>query len=345
MQIVKKALSGLLVVSMLAVGCSSADKSWVFEYDGEKAPAGVYITSLVTAAASAQTEVMTAQPEAQITSHKELLKQSIDGTPAADWIAADAYKIMQEYFAVENQFKQRGLELSAVELDYAKSMAASTYSSSKEFYEKNGVAEASVRLKIENSLKREAIFQSLYGEGGEQAVTETELKDIFQKDYAKIEIMGFNKQNADGTENTEAKGKTEGYLERLKNGEKFADLMYEQAKEAYGDEVEQPTEDDWTMIISTVNNTSYSEELVKAASSATVGEPVMTEDTNFVYIIVKQDILANVADYQKYSATLLSNLKSEEFDAAVEKWAGEVQLTSNASALSSYTAQKLKIDA
>lgn len=347
----KKALGGALAAAVLLAGCSAGDTSWTYRAEGQQPPAGVYITYLINAMSTADSKLHEAQTEGETHEHgsyKDLLGEVVEGQTVAEFMKAEADRRIKEHIAVEKQFAGMNLTLGEAQAAYAASSAASAWSGNQEMYEESGVAESSLRLTYENQFKRDAIFNATYGEGGSAAVADQELKDVFQRDYAKVDMMIFLKQTGEEADNAAVKTRAEGYLARLQAGEDLYDLIFEQEKEDAGDQaatIEKPEAGSRAMIFTEGDKGYYySDQLVDSALAATVGAPVLVEDATYFYLLNRVDILANEVDFQSYRSELLHALKDDEFESAVAGWAADISFEENTAALERYTPARLKIE-
>lgn len=346
----KKAMGGALAAAMaLTIGCSTADTGWAYRSAGQQPPIGVYINYMISAASSADAKLHETESEAhEHSSYKDMLNEAVEGQTVADFMKAEAATKTKEFIAVENKFAELGLTLDESETAYAASTAASNWSGQKDFYETNGVAESSLRLIYENQFKRETLFNATYGPEGAETVSDDELKALFQKDYAKVEMMIFQKDTAEGADNTAVKTRAEGFRKRLQEGENLYDLILEQEKEDAGesaDSVVRAEEGSRALILSEADKGYYySDELVDTALASTIGAPVLAEDTNYVYLLSRTDILGNAADFETYRSEILHTLRDDAFAAAISGWVESAGIEANQAALDRYTPQRLKID-
>lgn len=362
----KAACLGLAAITVLTSACSGGDATWSYQSGDLKAPTGLYIIYMINAASQAEeklAEENADNAEYEDPTYKDLLKTTVEGKDASQWIQEDAQQKLKEYFAVEQKFQEEELTLDEENQANVQVSAENTWQTYGEFYETNGVAQSSMELQMANSLKRESLFYHYYGEGGSNEVSDQELKDLFAKDYAKVEFMVFGKAQQDTVDSegvvvetkdsldAATKTRVEGFLKRFQDGEAFEDLVYEQEKEdaetTGGDPsaVTKPEAGSRTMILSNEHKGSYySDELIDGAMAAKVGEPVLVEDSSFFYILRRVDILEDPQSFEDYKDNLLNGLKYDEFDEMVSGWADEVSMELNQTVIDQYKPSKLKID-
>jgi len=389
MKQITKVLAVLLAVAFMLAGCQTADTSWVYSYQDNTMPAGVYICMLLNAYGDAVNKLQEAQnaelaalqesvgddyevDTADLISNQEpkkIYKMELDGMPVSDWMVQQAEKSVREYYAVQNKMQELGLSLRQSDVDSALASAASAMQTSPEFYRKNGIAESSLALMLQNEYAVHQLFHALYEEGGEFEVSQEELKSYFGEKYSKIKMMYFLKADESDLSEEEAadseqaakqveeknqalRQKAEGYLTRLKAGEAIEDLHTEYEKEAAKESVEgtddavpevEPTKPgDLDMIVSESQSSYYGEPLVRAAFDTALGDAVLTEDDHFFFLVQRVDILEDPADLEKYEESLLHEMRYEsDFLPKLEEWGKALELKVNQAAVSRYVPSKL----
>lgn len=356
----------LVAVLLFCAGCSSQDLTWAYRAGDIQVPIGVYIYNMSASIAEAQQKLnetpaeqegeeseageesetsgedqAVSEAEEDLT-YKQLLKKTMaDGTTVSAYIRSAAERQVKEYIAVEQKFRELGLTLTADELSLAAANAES-YWSGDESYETNGIAEASLRLIIESNLKYQAIFEATYGPEGSSPVTEQQLKDEFTKSYAKVDILYFIQDTDEGADNSGLKAEAEGYLARALDGEDFYELIYAKEKADAGesaDQVVKPEPGSRTMMLPEAYRMYYGDKLIDGVFGAEIGKPTLIEDEGDYYLVLRADALA---DFDGYRATMLQQLKGEEFEQAVTGWAEAVALEPNQPALDKYTPERLE---
>lgn len=366
----KLGCAALAAAMLLAAGCSTGDTTWVYQSGEAKMPAGLYRSYMISTASSAEAKIGEANKDNSAyegMAYKKLLKETLEEQTVSQWIAAETLQRSREYFAIEQKFDELGLTLSEAQQASVKTAAAGSWNeplNEKEtygqYYERNGIAQPSIQLQLANNIKRSLVFTTVYSEGGELAVPETEITGILTKDYALVDYMLFPKAVADKTDdagttvsaddqNAARKTEAEGYLARLKGGEAILDLILEQQKAEAGehaDEVGALNPEDWEMVLSQTakaSNPYISDELLGGALSASVGEAVLVEDTNFYFILSKKDVLADPDLLAAYRSEILQEMKAGEFADLVRQWAAGVEMTPNDAAVKQYRPESLKI--
>lgn len=360
MTMLKRMVCGMLVGCMvLAAGCSGQDTTWAYQVGEQQLPTGVYVYYQMNGTSNAQQALQDANADNEDytlpETHEELLKLEIDGQSVEEYITAEAQALVKEHFAIEQEFAARELTLSEDELAYAESTAASAYEQNAELFEDNGISESSLCLIVENDLKRQALFNDLYGEDGEMAADEEELKEYFLTNYAKVDMMLYSVPAEDDTESTN-RADAEAFMERMENGEDFYTVFNDVEKAEFDAEqaastatqIEEYTpveEGDRAMLFGNSEDyrTSYGDTLIDGVFGAEIGKPVMFEDTMYIYIINRLD-LSQSDDFSLYKTQVLYEAKADEFNDWLTEKAESIEMTSNEATLNKFTPSHLKMD-
>ena len=338
-----KAGAALLMAGSLVFavnGCS--DTTWGAECDGVRMPAGVYINNVISAYSTAVGELT------EDADTDNIWKNTLDGVDLHTWVQNKALENVRNYFAVEQKFDEMGLTMDEETLSQAQSLAQYQWSYYQSSYEKNGVSEQSFTETIVNSYKNSMIFNAIYGEGGTQEVSDQELLDRFNEQYASIDRIYIPLAGEDGNTTQEsidaAREKAEGYQQRMENGESIADLAKEYANEqavANGEE----TSDDPVNTSSLISyeTSGYSETFTEAVRGAEKGKPIVIEDDANMCLVVVNEVTTDSDLFLTNRSYLLSDLKGEEYENTVTEWGNALTVTFNDAAVKRYDIKKLDI--
>lgn len=340
MKIFKKAVSLTMALLMSAgISACGADTKWVAQYGETTVPAGIYLWAMMSAYYDA-----TAEMDAEV---KEPLKQQVDGQTVSDKIVIDAKEELNTFIAVEEKFTQMGLSLEEVVESTIAQNVDSYWQYIGPTYEENGISKETYTRIYLNDAKKSAIFNALYGAGGEQEVPESELKEKFYADYAKIIIIPLmiNLSDADEESNLKtARERIAKYEQQLKDGKSMEDVYYEAKKEVTGDETLEKPEPGSSYSLVSRDGGQYDQVVIDAIFGAAIGEPVTVETEHSLYLFVRYDIKENENDFISRRDAVLSALKSVEFSELTAEWGKALtDVTYNDKALSRYTPQKLKL--
>ena len=334
------ALLMAMALALAGAGCSSEDTSWVAKSGEDVLPAGVYLVELMMGYSSALGQV----------SGEDVLSETIDGVPAAQYITDFAKLESAKLLAIRRQFQDRGLSLTEDDEAQSESYTDYLYTMGEALYTANGVAKESVRYINDTSMMSLHVFNDIYKEGGEKGLTHEELMDAFAQQYTRSQYMLFPKVDMttglplDDASAEEVRQEAESYLARAQAGEHFPDLIYEQAVENNGDAAgEQMADDSYDVYLQ--NGAGFFPVVYEnAVAGAEDGDVFLVEDEYYFYLVHKLPILeADDASVEMYLDVVLQTLKYEEYMDSVAVWAAEMDLVYNNAALAAYTPAKLEM--
>ncbi len=130
-------------------------------------------------------------------------------------------------------------------------------------FEGNGIGKESLEEVITMSFKTEAVFNSFYGEGGSEGVTDDQLKDFYVDNHMRAKYIAMDLHDAEGNDLDDA---------AKKEITDMADDFLKRAKEA-GKESEQAMLDEFTAM------QSEYDEYVSSKAKEAVGDENSTEPT------------------------------------------------------------------
>lgn len=182
-RIAKITVALLLAVAMCfsLAGCYDEDLNWSAKYDDTELPAGAYIYYLSIAYNEAASKVST---------EDEVLKSEIDGTPAETWIKNRADEYVNQYFYIQNEMKRLGLEMTDEDYSTCLQTTENYWNYFGTSFEKFGIAKTSFDIAYSQYNRMYLkVFNALYGEGGENEVPESELRQHIEDDYYDYEYF------------------------------------------------------------------------------------------------------------------------------------------------------------
>lgn len=359
-KLVAALLAVLLIVS--AAGCApmTLAKEWSYEYDddtlSEKLDIGVYIYSLYQAYSNAKTYAEKAEDYKDNESFMDIEITDDDGNKALakDWIKTEAEKITVNLLAVDYLVEKHGAtwdeaSMESAEQECKNAWEMGPYSSygyyqpmSKEL-EPFGVSYDSFKLSsYVANVKQNAIFDVLYNEGGEKAVSDKEFTKYFTEnyvDYSYIPVeMYTSESDAEGNSTSVAFGKkkmnsTIDKLESLAKNINSDSTTFDKAVKSCVKELKidesAAVEDTVELLTTTEGNNA---DIAKALKSLDNGKAkVITVgkdgDSPMAYLVLKNDISRNVEHYLENKtehSSVLQSMKSDEFTDFIEKTADDM---------------------
>lgn len=368
----KKAAAALLcgALAVSAASCA-AQQTYPLTIDGEQIRAGIYLFQQYTAVEDAKSKLSEEQPGLDTSADGfDYMKQTIEGKSFGDWVKDKAIEGCREYIAEKRLFASNGLTLTAEQNTSVKDNTNSIWDESNyyaqylygtdtigEFFEKMGIGKQSFKDLQEASEMRTALFDHLYGEGGELAATQDEINTALKEGYAAIEYITYQLESGDSAQ---------AYADRINNGESFEQIvkdytdaynLQEYEKDLAEAEAAAESEDGVTEVTDTAETTtpekpdpidlpetdslllvisstsiSPSEDFVKqvfALADDTVSVVTVTTDSGSTEYIVKKVNILSVPEDKTASAveSLRSSLKEDEFEEMISSAAAAYSVT------------------
>lgn len=377
------ALAAAAAMSASLCSCSIAgpDTTYGAVIDGYKVPAGVFIAMQMnayydavyyvdpdeTAAETSETTTSAltsnSSSETTVTTTTPFTDKMIEEKTVRDWINDEATKEMQKFVAVENKFDELGLSFEDNEKEKAKVYLDSIWEYYGENYEDAGISEASQLKIMINSTKKNMIFDHYYGVGGENEVSESEVRAYLDENNKRINYIEMelrdgegNLLKSDGKE--EIKKMADGYIDRLKNGEDFEKVSreysdyYDKLKAdaaaaktdsaATNDTAPAETASSYTdnETVISKDGASPSQAVVTKAFEAKTGDVFLVEEDEVYYIVSVLDLYKDEDFYTENESYVRHTLKDDEFDAKLSEWTASQTVERNEAAYKRYKIEK-----
>ncbi len=375
------ALCSAMALSLGACGNNIAgpDTTYAAVIDGYKVPAGVFIAMQMNSYYDAayyteptdESEETTASTEAAETTASEteattttaFTDKVIEDRPVRDWINDEATKSMQEFVAVENKFDELGLSFEDNEKEKTKVYLDSIWEYYGPNYENAGISENSQLLIMLNSTKKNKIFDYYYAEGGQDEISEADIRAYLDENNKRINYIKMELKDGEGNllkseGKDEIKKMAEDYIKRIKGGEDFAavskeysdyyDKLTVDAAESTDDgaadgsadteETESSYTDNETVI--SKDGTSPSEAVVTKAFESKVGDVFLVEEDEVYYVVTVLDLYADENYYSDNESVVRHELKDDEFDKTVDSWTETQNVELNEAAYKRYKIEK-----
>ena len=386
---VRNSLLTILCGAIVAGACACTTyQTYPVTVDGVQFRAGLYILEQQAAVSEAASKLESEQPDLDMSAKDfDYFAYTVEGQKFGDWVNAKALENCREYVAVTRLFDQYGLEVTADELKNINANVNQLWTEENsyaqyfygvdivgKYYEKFGIGEQSYKeLQIEG-LKRDKLFEHLYGEGGEKAATDDEIKTSLQNDYLALNYFPFELADADAKTYADriAAGETyeavyRDYAQALADKE-AADSAAAAAADAESDEtvddvdstteagesgetaeaasatkVEEAEKDSLIQIIKKSNG-SPSESFIDQASAMNAGDvkviTVEAEAETRTYVVQRLDILAYPDKTETTKTTIRSDLKQDEYSDMLKQTGAGYSLTTDSS-INLYKPEKL----
>ena len=345
--------AGALALSMAA--CSS-DTSWIMRKDPLEMPVGVYINNLIQSYYEATTLVEDAE--------QDVLSQQIEGQDAEDWIQQNAIDETKKAMAICSEFNARNIAFSQEQLLSCQEQAASYYEQAGDNLEKNGISQDSIELIYQIAYMKTQLFQALYGEAGEDPVSEEELRDYYNENYIKMAVQTFSFSDVevpeDATEEEKAAYQEFNDNERsnvytnantlylqaqigIENGKSWNEILNEfNAQNQSSDEEHDMTTDNYRLVDTAT--TTLNSEIITALKEAEQGEVIMVETDTMIAIGATTDINEDPTDFEYVADSIRHALRDETMEEYLLQVAQDDSFVLNQDAVDRYTIGKLDLD-
>ena len=345
--------AGALALSMAA--CSS-DTSWIMRKDPLEMPVGVYINNLIQSYYEATTLVEDAE--------QDVLSQQIEGQDAEDWIQQNAIDETKKAMAICSEFNARNIAFSQEQLLSCQEQAASYYEQAGDNLEKNGISQDSIELLYQITYMKTQLFQALYGEAGEDPVSEEELRDYYNENYIKMAVQTFSFSDVevpeDATEEEKAAYQEFNDNERsnvytnantlylqaqigIENGKSWNEILNEfNAQNQSSDEEYDMTTDNYRLVDTAT--TTLNSEIITALKEAEQGEVIMVETDTMIAIGATTDINEDRTDFEYVADSIRHALRDETMEEYLLQVAQDDSFVLNQDAVDRYTIGKLDLD-
>lgn len=345
--------AGALALSMAA--CSS-DTSWIMRKDPLEMPVGVYINNLIQSYYEARTLVEDAE--------QDVLSQQIEGQDAEDWIQQNAIDETKKAMAICSEFNARNISFPQEQLLSCQEQAASYYEQAGDNLEKNGISQDSIELIYQIAYMKTQLFQALYGEAGEDPVSEEELRDYYNENYIKMAVKTFSFSDVevpeDATEEEKAAYQEFNDNERsnvytnantlylqaqigIENGKSWNEILNEfNAQNQSSDEEYDMTTDNYRLVDTAT--TTLNSEIITALKEAEQGEVIMVETDTMIAIGATTDINEDPTDFEYVADSIRHALRDETMEEYLLQVAQDDSFVLNQDAVDRYTIGKLDLD-
>ena len=333
--------------AVLATGCSMG-KEWSYKTSDKELAIGVYIYCLDLAYQQAQTKAKELD-DYDGTNDKwldlEITDDDGNTAVARQWIKDDAQKKCLNFLAVEKGMKDEGASVDEATQQAADEQAKTYWNvgqyanygyimpMSKEL-EPYGISYDSFRYcTSQYSVNYSALFAKLYGEGGSQEVSDSELEDYFIEnyvDYSYIPVQLYEASTDEAGESTNVAlsdekiadytAELEGYVKDINDGKSYDDVV-----SAYTEKHElsqSPAVDNTEQLESVSAGDQIKDALKDLGNNKAVTVKVGEGDTGMLYLVYKRNSADSAKDYlesETNRAGVLNTMKKDDFEDYLKK--------------------------
>ncbi len=333
--------------AVLATGCSMG-KEWSYKTSDKELAIGVYIYCLDLAYQQAQTKAKELD-DYDGTNDKwldlEITDDDGNTAVARQWIKDDAQKKCLNFLAVEKGMKDEGASVDEATQQAADEQAKTYWNvgqyanygyimpMSKEL-EPYGISYDSFRYcTSQYSVNYSALFAKLYGEGGSQEVSDSELEDYFIENYVDYSYIPVQLYEASTDEAGESKSvalsdekiadytaELEGYVKDINDGKSYDDVV-----SAYTEKHElsqSPAVDNTEQLENVSAGDQIKDALKELGNNKAVTVKVGEGDSGMLYLVYKRNSADSAKDYlesETNRAGVLNTMKKDDFEDYLKK--------------------------
>lgn len=341
MNLFKKITAGLLAAATLVSfsGCSSSDTSWTYKLGDYTVTSGMYVGLSLTA-------YQEAQALEGFDASKTPFDQQLEGEDGLKWVTDEAESLARNYLAIEQKFDEMGLTVDEESQKSIDANAEAYYNYLDQIYgyaDKGFGLESYKKLQL-NQYKSSSIFNKTYGKGGSEEVSDEELKEMFYSDYAKVFYIPVKTTETaeDGKESNRDQADIDADIkmltDRLEAGDDFQAVL----DDYFAGEESIPTASQYYAIVKK-DDTQTPQAILDFAFDSEIGDVGTSIDSTASFVLKKMDITESEEDFTTNRESLLSALKSEEFNAKIDEWGNAVEPEKNEKALSKHNPKNIKI--
>lgn len=301
------------VLALSLTGCKFSAPACVMTVDGEEIPAGLYLMYQYQAYSSARSR--------REDTSAAVLKSSIDGVRAADWIHTETVSAVKRCIWIERAFEQAGLSFTQEELDAFDQRIESIWSYSGALLEENGVGKQSYRRMYLSEEKYVRLLEE-YRSGPDGDITQAQARAYMNETYSRIRRLILPATDAESAplaadKQAELDALAADLAERLNAGGSLDDLAEETLKQAYelcGREyTEEALSSDLGAFFISEETTGFEDGFVPTVMAASVGDAgvyqnnTSNEDVSQPVVYQKIDNYEDDADFTENYWEILQN--------------------------------------
>ena len=337
----------MALAAVFATGCSMS-KEWSYKPSDKELAIGVYIYCLDLAYQQAQTKAKELD-DYDGTNDKwldlEITDDDGNTAVARQWIKDDAQKKCLNFLAVEKGMKDEGASVDEATQQAADEQAKTYWNvgqyanygyimpMSKDL-EPYGVSFDSFRYcTSQYSVNYSALFAKLYGEGGSQEVSDSELEEYFIENYVDYSYIPVQLYEASTDEAGESKSvalsdekiadytaELEGYVKDINDGKSYDDVV-----SAYTEKHElsqSPAVDNTEQLESVSAGDQIKDALKDLGNNKAVTITVGEGDSGMLYLVYKRNSADSAKDYlesETNRAGVLNTMKKDDFEDYLKK--------------------------
>lgn len=339
-------IAAFCAIAMCFSLTACADTTWAMKCDDITIPTGVYNYYLLQSASYVSQQ---GSSSSSSTSSTDIWSQTVSGTNAVTWAINTASDEVKNLITIESLAKTRNITLTDEIKSSAESTASSNYSSYGDMFKNNDIAQTSLERIVQGMYLKKLLFDSYYGADGDKKVSDAEISSYYTENFvnvkqifvAKFDVSTYQALTDDKL--TEAKAKAEkAFAEAKASPDKFDDLV----KTYNEDPGMTATPTGYVISKKSAANQNFDTKFTDLAFSLKDGEVGMAESDMgwFIEQKVKIDPTNTKIYTDTQKATVLSEMKADEFEDVLKEELGKLNIETNTKALDKYSPKNLKLN-
>ena len=361
----------MLIATMLSLTACGESTKVAMTIDGYDVNAGVYIYYLNTAYYELES---TLNPNGD--TDFDVHSKTHEEKSANQWISDRAVELCAKHVAVIKEAEKLNVTLDTETSNYITSMVDYYWDNYgySEVFGKMGVSKESFKAGLSNSYLEGAVFEKVYGKGGEKEISSAELLTFMTDNYVRTKYYSLSKIGSDkkalpDVEIAKLKATANDLIAMINSGtpydkmideyeklqKEIADASKDTDSDVQGGTIELDTSDTdtekdpyerETMVYK--ESTYPTEEFVKMLFEKTAadhGKTFLYEDDSAFYIVQVLNTAERTDYLEDNYSSVLSYYKFDEYDKTVDELAKTLTVERNEQAIKRYEPKKLGVPA
>ncbi len=198
MSVLKRITAGLTALSLIAVCTGCKNTTTAMTIGDYVVPAGVYLYYLNSAYQNALSQLKEDDENLDTADLSAVKAASLEGKDIRTWCEDKAVEFCTDFVTTEKKFDELGLSLDADTKSGIDSMMDYYWASYETTMTEHGISQESFRKVMTSSYKSQEIFDYYYAVGGEEGVTEDELKEYYIANNIRAQYISFDLHDSEG---------------------------------------------------------------------------------------------------------------------------------------------------
>lgn len=328
------ALLAAFALTLGLTGCIGNFYPDAMTVDGTKISSGLYLMMQYNAYSEAENKIdkpETAEEDESTVEEEDasepeevnVLKSTVEGQKASDWIAARTEELCRRYVLVERLCLEKGITLNEDGQSYLE-QTMGYWEYLAEMYAENGINEDTFQRFLVNESLRDQLFQQMYGEDGELAPTDDEIKELYEAANARVRFISIPVKMSDEEQTdktSEVEPLVDAMLEALKGGKTLEEVaqeqlggVYELLEREFDPETVSDSISTSTIAYDQEDSDVYTPEFLNQLKEQAVGDYGSYNMGSTIMLYEKAVAFDSDEDFAERRATIISSLYSEDFD-------------------------------